>query len=322
MTASPTGTDCNDDDGDPDIGRSKPLTILGELGRGTTARVFLAHDGGSRMLAVKVTRKRMLSPTLPKAIHNHHVACLLREISNLWALAGHPNIVRIVSSSVEDRRAHIVLEYHESDLAKELYQRRVRMSATARVSLMRQVLRALAFAHSKGIVHCDMKPGNVLMSPYGGGGDVTGVAVCDWGMSDRVDSGAHPLVRVITSFPYRAPEVLLYAPTYGPAVDVWSLGCMLVEVMTGQSPFWRGNVDDNRRQMTILTSALGMPTEDDLRSMGVHPSSIRGMKQRSPHPQFLADVPEPARGLAASMLQYDPRRRPSASEILSHSFFH
>ena len=93
-------------------------------------------------------------------------------------------------------------------------------------SIARQVLKALKFMHSLGLIHCDLKPENILIKSY----SRCLVKVIDIGSSCFVSDS---LCSYVQSRSYRAPEVILGLP-YGPKIDIWSLGCILAELCSGQ----------------------------------------------------------------------------------------
>lgn len=115
-------------------------------------------------------------------------------------------------------------------------------------AVARQCLTALAFVHSKGLIHCDLKPENILIRSY----SRCEVKVIDFGSSCFVTDH---LSTYIQSRSYRAPEIVLGLP-YGPAIDVWSLGCILYELYTGKVLFANDSVQTMLARMQSLLGSF------------------------------------------------------------------
>merc|ERR1719394_1931958 len=114
-----------------------------------------------------------------------------------------------------------------------------------------QLLRGLAFANGKGIVHIDIKPQNLLLD----GGSHT-LKICDWGTARRMAFGRHAAAYACSRY-YRAPELILGATNYTTAVDLWSAGCVLAEMLLMQ-PLFTGA--DGINQLVEIIKVIGTPT--------------------------------------------------------------
>ena len=149
----------------------------------------------------------------------------------------HPNVVRVFGAGAKDGRLYVTMQYIEgSDLATLLKRGRLEPAVAAR--LIAQVADALDAAHARGIVHRDVKPANVLIE---GEGDEMHCILTDFGLMKNVSSAAEPLTRAgsfLGSCDYAAPEQLL-GETIDARVDVYALGCMLYQAVTGVVPFPR-----------------------------------------------------------------------------------
>ncbi len=180
----------------------------------------------------------------------------LRETNVLLSL-NHPNIVRVkemVMGSTPDK-IYMVMEHFETDL-KSLMHSRLKQGdhfITAEVKcLMQQLLRGVAHLHEHWYIHRDIKSSNLL---YGSGGRL---AICDFGLARKYEYPLRPYTHVVVTLWYRGPELLLGCRQYGPALDMWSVGCMMGELLRGDALFQgKGEVD----QLSKVFSVLGTPTE-------------------------------------------------------------
>jgi hypothetical protein len=194
-----------------------------ELGAGGTATVWLAHDLAlDRVCAVKV-----LLPVQGAAAQARRDR--LRTEARALARLQHPHVVRIFDLGQEDDRDYIVMEYVEGgSLADRLEADGAWAPArAARVGL--QVLDALATAHDAGIVHRDVKPGNILMRDDGT------AALADFGIA-RQEGGQTATGVMLGSVGYMAPEQRLDARKVAPAADLYGVGCTLFNLVTNDTP--------------------------------------------------------------------------------------
>ncbi len=180
----------------------------------------------------------------------------LRETNVLLSL-NHPNIVRVKEMVMGSTpgKVYMVMEHFETDL-KSLMQNRLKQGdhfITAEVKcLMQQLLRGVAHLHEHWYIHRDIKSSNLL---YGSGGRL---AICDFGLARKYEYPLRPYTHVVVTLWYRGPELLLGCRQYGPALDMWSVGCMMGELLRGDALFQgKGEVD----QLSKVFSVLGTPTE-------------------------------------------------------------
>ncbi|KAI8141831.1 kinase-like domain-containing protein [Fennellomyces sp. T-0311] len=179
---------------------------------------------------------------------------------------------------------------------------------------MYQLFRALAYSHTLGICHRDIKPQNLLVSP------VTGVLkLCDFG-SAKILVASEPNVSYICSRYYRAPELIFGATNYTTAIDIWSAGCVMGEFLLGQ-PLFPG--ESGIDQLVEIIKILGTPSKEQIAKMNPHYVDHK-FPQIKPHPfskVFRSRVQPEAIDLISRVLQYDPQARLTASEALIHPFF-
>ena len=202
--------------------------ILRELGRGGMGVVYLARqDYPERDVALKVVSPEFADDP----------AFRDRFIAEANAVAGteHPNIVPVYAAGVEDHTLYLAMRYvRGSDLASEVD--RGGLPPERVVEICTQIGRALSSAHQRGLVHRDVKPGNVLVDEEGH------AYLMDFGLIRRTDvrDGPTRTGQFMGSVAYCAPEQIRGDPIDGRA-DLYSLGCVLFECLTGRPPFYREN---------------------------------------------------------------------------------
>ena len=204
--------------------------INAEIGRGGMARVYLAHDEKhARRVAVKVIR-----PDLAASLGRDR---FLREI-RIAARLRHPNIVPLYDSGDADGVLYFVMPYEEGPSLQARARTGSPLTTAERISILRDVARALAYAHDQGVVHRDVKPDNVMLS--GGAAVVT-----DFGISKAVSvaqdvTAAGNLTQSgagIGTPAYMAPEQAVGDPSTDHRADIYSFGCLAYELFAGNPPF-------------------------------------------------------------------------------------
>ncbi len=195
------------------------------VGTGGMSSVYRAHD---RLLERKVALKVLHQQY---ADDEEYVERFRREARSVAQLS-HPNIVTVIDRGESDGRQFIVFEYVDGDNLKALVERSGALPVATAVSLAHQVARGLAFAHEQGIVHRDVKPQNVLMNGDGR------AKVTDFGIARSLDV-AHGVTQtgtVLGTSDYIAPEQA-QGQRVSVQTDVYSLGVVLWELLTGEVPF-------------------------------------------------------------------------------------
>jgi len=209
------------------------------LGEGGMARVELAEDVElDRTVAVKLLAE-------PLARDEAYRRRFVRE-AQLAARLSHPNVVRIYDVGESDGRPYFVMEYVDGPTLADVLAREGRLEPARAAGLAAQAADALAAAHAAGLVHRDVKPQNVLVHA----GDT--VKLADFGIA-RADGGTRltEAGAVVGTASYLAPELVAGADAT-PAVDVYALGAVLYELLTGVPPLRAQSLDE-------LTAALEQP---------------------------------------------------------------
>jgi len=177
-----------------------------------------------------------------------------------------------------------------------------------------QILRGLKFIHSANVIHRDLKPSNLLLNSN------CDLKICDFGLARPTAENEFMTEYVVTRW-YRAPELLLNSSDYTAAIDVWSVGCIFMELMT-RKPLFPGK--DHVNQMRLLIELLGTPSESDLGFVR-NEDARRYIRQLPSHPrQPLAAVFSHVHPLAIDLIEkmftFDPTKRITVEEALAHPY--
>ena len=213
-------------------GSSRPIptftdryAVQRELGRGATSTVYLANDATySRLVAIKVLR-----PELAQSIGADR---FLREI-RLTAQLHHPNIVQLLDSGEQDDTLYFVLPYLDGGTLRDRLERERQLPLDEAIGIARTIALALDYAHERGLVHRDVKPENILF---------TGGVAClaDFGIARALERGTGETTStgIVRGTPaYMSPEQAGGDKAIDGRSDLYSLACVLYEMVTGMTPF-------------------------------------------------------------------------------------
>lgn len=204
------------------IGRYR---IIGELGRGATGTVYRAVDPLiERTVAIKT-----LNPNLPEDVLNDVRERFLREAKSAGRLS-HPNLVTIYDVGVEGEIAFIAMELLEGQSLQGILRQQGRLDYPVAADLAAQIAEGLEHAHRHAIVHRDVKPANVMVSPAGR------AKLTDFGVAYVPSSSMTQTGVALGSPKYMSPEQVLGQPA-DPRSDIFSLGVMLYEMLVHRTPF-------------------------------------------------------------------------------------
>lgn len=194
--------------------------LLSLEGEGGMADVYKAKDLAlDRVVALKVLRTGYDAGD-----------AFLRE-ARAAAKLPHSNIVTIYDVGQDDDVRYIVMEYAEGQTLRDMLHTGARLRAGQALDIIIQVCDAVGFAHEKGIIHCDVKPQNVLVQPDGK------VKVTDFGIARAFTAGTSEQRGKLWGTPYYAPPELISGQPLTPASDVYAVGVMLYEMLCGRRPF-------------------------------------------------------------------------------------
>ncbi|PAA92273.1 hypothetical protein BOX15_Mlig001230g2 [Macrostomum lignano] len=250
-----------------------------------------------------------------------------REIAFLQQFTDHPNIVKLLNviKAENDMDIYLVFEFMETDLHNVIKRGNI-LKEVHKQYIMYQMLKATMYIHSGNCVHRDQKPSNVLLDSD------CFVKLCDFGLARSLSQTKRQLQRpdtdpALTEYVatrwYRAPEILLASRRYTTGVDMWSLGCILGEMLLGK-PLFPGSSTLN--QIERIVSAISPPTKEEIASIGSNYGASILEKASSGRPAqplesiLPAQVDPNAVDLLHRLLQFSPDRRITAAEALRHPY--
>ncbi|KAH9246996.1 hypothetical protein BASA81_015427 [Batrachochytrium salamandrivorans] len=293
-----------------------------QVGKGTYGEVFLGENVSTK----QVVALKKVSVQHNDLKHRHRGLPLnaLREIRLLKSpKCQHPNIVKLLEVASEeegmgkqDSFCYLVFEYVEHDLAGVLDSSEVELPLPAVKCLFHQLLLALEFLHSHSICHRDLKCSNLLVTSR------NVLKLGDFGLArELLENDSRRLSLNVITLWYRAPEVLLGDTKYTTLVDMWSAGCILVELLK-RSPLFLGKDDSD--QLKKIFSLCGFPSERECPSLAklplfakqIPPTLGGTLSDYFARKQLDAD----ACSLAQRLLEMDPSRRCTAKQALQHQF--
>ncbi|RVW74738.1 Mitogen-activated protein kinase-like D5 [Vitis vinifera] len=176
-----------------------------------------------------------------------------------------------------------------------------------------QILRGLKYIHSANVLHRDLKPSNLLLNAN------CDLKICDFGLA-RVTSETDFMTEYVVTRWYRAPELLLNSSDYTVAIDVWSVGCIFMELMD-RKPLFPGR--DHVHQLRLLMELIGTPSEAELGFLNENAKRyIRQLPiyRRQTFTEKFPQVHPVAIDLVEKMLTFDPRQRITVEEALAHPY--
>lgn len=248
---------------------------------------------------------------------------ILREIK-LLRLLRHPDLVEIKHimlppSRREFRDIYVIFELMESDL-HQVIKANADLTPEHHQFFLYQLLRGMKYIHTANVFHRDVKPKNILANAD------CKLKICDFGLA-RVSFNDTPSAIFWTDYVatrwYRAPELCgSFFSKYTPAIDIWSVGCIFAEMLTGKPLFPGKNVV---HQLDLMTDLLGTPSAESISRIRNEKARryLGNMKKKPPVPfsQKFPGVDPMALHLLERLLAFDSKDRPTAAEALSDSYF-
>ncbi|KAF3334135.1 mitogen-activated protein kinase kinase kinase YODA-like protein [Carex littledalei] len=250
------------------------------LGRGTFGHVYLGFNSeNGQMCAIKEVNVISDDSNSRESLKQ-----LNQEITMLSSLS-HPNIVQYYGSDLADDALSVYLEYVSGGSIHKLLQEYGSFKEPVIRNYTAQILSGLSYLHSRNTVHRDIKGANILVDPCGD------VKLADFGMAKHISS--YTSVRSFKGSPYwMAPEIIMNANGYNLSVDIWSLGCTILEMITSKPPW-------SQYEGVAAIFKIGNSKE-------------------------IPDIPEhfsaEGKHFLNLCLQRDPAARPTAAQLLEHPF--
>ncbi|XP_073226182.1 mitogen-activated protein kinase 9 isoform X4 [Cicer arietinum] len=220
----------------------------------------------------------------------------------------------------EFRDIYVVFELMESDL-HQVIKANDDLTPEHHQFFLYQLLRGLKFIHTANVFHRDLKPKNILANAD------CKLKICDFGLA-RVSFNDAPSAIFWTDYVatrwYRAPELCgSFFSKYTPGIDIWSIGCIFAEMLTGRPLFPGKNVV---HQLDIMTDLLGTPPPESIARIRNEKARryLNSMRKKQPVPfsQKFPNIDPLALRILERLLAFDPKNRPSAEEALSDPYFH
>ncbi|TVU15465.1 hypothetical protein EJB05_38986 [Eragrostis curvula] len=289
---------------------------LNKINEGTYGVVYRARDKRTgEIVALKKVKMEKEREGFPLTS--------LREINILLSFH-HPSIVDVkevvVGSSLDS--IFMVMEYMEHDLKGVMETMKQPYTQSEVKCLMLQLLEGVKYLHDNWVLHRDLKTSNLLLNNRGE------LKICDFGLSRQYGSPLKPYTQLVVTLWYRAPELLLGTKEYSTAIDMWSVGCIMAELLA-KEPLFNGK--NEFEQLDKIFRTLGTPNEKIWpgysKLPGVKVNFVKQpynrLRDKFPAASFSGRpiLSEAGFDLLNSLLTYDPDKRISADEALQHKWF-
>ncbi|NXX82968.1 MAK kinase, partial [Urocolius indicus] len=281
-------------------------TILKQLGDGTYGSVLMGKSNESgELVAIKRMKRKFYSWD----------ECMnLREVKSLKKL-NHANVVKLKEVIRENDHLYFVFEYMKENLYQLMKDRNKLFPESVIRNMMYQILQGLAFIHKHGFFLGDMKPENLLCI----GPEL--VKIADFGLARELRSQP-PYTDYVSTRWYRAPEVLLRSSIYSSPIDMWAVGSIMAELYTLRPLFPGASEVD---EIFKICQVLGTPKKSDWPE-GYHLASAMSFRFPQCVPislkTLIPNASNEAIQLMSDMLNWNPKKRPTAIQALKYPYFH
>ncbi|NWU52214.1 MAK kinase, partial [Dromas ardeola] len=280
-------------------------TIMKQLGDGTYGSVLMGKSNESgELVAIKRMKRKFYSWD----------ECMnLREVKSLKKL-NHANVIKLKEVIRENDHLYFVFEYMKENLYQLMKDRNKLFPESAIRNMMYQILQGLAFIHKHGFFHRDMKPENLLCI----GPEL--VKIADFGLARELRSQP-PYTDYVSTRWYRAPEVLLRSSIYSSPIDMWAVGSIMAELYTLR-PLFPGTSEVD--EIFKICQVLGTPKKSEWPE-GYHLASAMNFRFPQCIPislkTLIPNASNEAIQLMSDMLNWNPKKRPTATQALKYSYF-
>uniref|UniRef100_A0A7S2RD37 non-specific serine/threonine protein kinase n=1 Tax=Mucochytrium quahogii TaxID=96639 RepID=A0A7S2RD37_9STRA len=291
-------------------GGQEDYEVVKKIGRGKYSEVFDGYNIRNKQRCVV----KILKPVKKKKIK--------REIKILQNLCGGTNIIKLldVVRDPQSKTPSLIFEYVDNVDFKTLYPTLTDFDIRYYIN---ELLKALDFSHSNGIMHRDVKPHNVMIDHKN-----RKLRLIDWGLAEFYHPGREYNVRVASRY-FKGPELLVDLQDYDYSLDMWSLGAMFAGMIYHREPFFHGH--DNYDQLVKIAKVLGT---DELLSylekydleIDPHFDGVLGKHSKKPWTKFVHQdnqhlISTEALDFLSKLLRYDHQERLTAKEAMAHDYF-
>ena len=277
------------------------------LGHGSYGSVYKAED--------KETGEFVAIKKMKKKYHNWEECKNLREVKSLNNLK-HENIIKLKEMIREEDILNLVFEFMETNLYELMRSKSLRKFKEEEIkNIIFQVIKGLAHMHKYNFFHRDLKPENILVKSE------KIIKLADFGLAREIRS-IPPFTEYVSTRWYRAPECLLSSTNYNSPIDIWAIGTIMAELYS-HKPLFPGN--NNKDMLNKICSVIGSPTQNNWAD-GIllgkkidfkFPSNSNNLNNLR---SLIIDASEEAVDFMGIILKWDPNKRPTALELLSHSY--
>lgn len=283
-----------------------------QVGEGTYGKVYKAKNVITEdFVALKKLRLESEREGFP--------ITAIREIKLLQSF-DHPNVIGLLEMMVEQSQIFMIFDYMDHDLTGLLTHPELNLNESHRKFIFKQLMEGLEYLHKKQIIHRDIKGSNILLDNIGR------LKIADFGLARTMKilkDGESPdyTNRVITIW-YRPPELLLGSTDYGREIDIWGVGCLLIELYSKMAIF-RGF--DEVGQLNKIFNIMGTPSIEEWPQIQNLPwfemlkPKINKVSEFSK--QYKSLMTDQSFSLAENLLRLNPHKRFTATEALTHPYF-